>query len=529
MKPLTKVLPALVALTAFAAGAAVSQPAGDLKIDPLLLVSLKECRSIAKSLGSGLYPGWNFAKTPVLFYRPKVQELLINFPHQPKGFSLYTGFNPLGEEPIYVRNDTTLFDVDDQNTSREIEGIPVLVVADPASRMRNQIRGVLTQRSKEFAAQWLEDWNFLESPYSELQLILHEAFHVYQNKMAPEKRANEAVITQYPLLDPVNNALYVLEGNILKDALLAQNPKERLEKVKTFVAVRSFRQSRLDSGWVEYENLNEFSEGTAKYVEYKFLKAGKAIKPVPEMYYHNGFNGYRGVLAKKFEEAMRNMVNIVAVNDDRFGNKYGSGPLRFKLYELGACQALLLDEVMPAWKEKIFAQGVYLCDLLKQAAGLSAAERETYLQRAKAEYRYDDAYRDKLQFETDGKKMVEEKLASILQTDRTLVEISYDGFVDRIGLGGFTPFGVTQVSKRSAIYDLVPIRVRFKEGVELQMKQVIPVLIDREQKLIAFAVSTPAAKLKTGSENKLETDEFVLSSAEMDIKRQGNIVEIFLK
>ncbi|MGE5692147.1 MAG: hypothetical protein ACM3YF_00015 [Candidatus Zixiibacteriota bacterium] len=529
MKKLIKALAALTALASFAAGPVLSQPVTDLKIDPLLLVSLKECRNIAKTLGKELYPGWDFAKTPVLFYRPKIQELLINFPHQPKGFSLYTGFNPLGAETIYVRNDTTLFDVDDQNTSREIDGIPVLVVADPFSRMRSQIGSVLTQRSKEFATKWLEDWNFLESPYFELQVILHEAFHVYQNKRAPDKGANEMVVSQYPLLDPVNNALYVLEGNILKDALLSQNPTSRLEKIKEFVAVRSFRQSRLDSSWVEYENLNEFAEGTAKYLEYKFLKAGESVEPIPEMYYHNGFNGYRGVLTQRFEDAMKNMVNIVAVNDDRFGNKFGSGPLRFKLYDLGACQALLLDELMPTWKEKIFAESVYLCGLLKQATGLSPAGLEAYLQRAKTEYRYEEAYRSKLQFEQEGKKKIGEKLASILQTDRTLVKIFYEGFVDRIGLGGFTPFGVTQVSKQSAIYDLVPIKVRFKEGVELQMKQVTPVLIDREKKMIAFAVSTPAAKFDIGFENTLETDEFVLSSATIDIKRQGNTIEIVLK
>lgn len=247
------------------------------------------------------------------------------------------------------------------------------------------------------------------------------------------------------------------------------------------------------------------------------------------MYYHHGFNGYREHLGQLFQNAMDNMVNIVAVNDDRFGNKFSSGPLRFKLYELGACQALLLDEVMPAWKDKIFADGIYLCNLIKQEVGLTSAELEAYLQRAKSEYKYDEAYQSKLQFESDGQKKVEEKLAAILQTDRTLVKISYEGFGDRIGLGGFTPFGVTQVSKRSAIYDLVPIKVLFKEGVELQMKQVTPVLIDREKKLIAFAISTPVSKFEANPENKLETDEFVLSGAKLDIQRNKNNIEICLK
>ena len=505
-----------------------SKQSTELKIDPLLLVSLKECRNIANSLGKELYPGWDFQKTPILFYRPNVQELLINFPHKPEGFSEYSGFDPLRNETVYFRNDSTIFTIDDQNTSTEIDGIPVLVVADPFSSMRNQLQDVLTQRSKEFAASWLKSWSFVPSPYDELTLILHEAFHVYQSKMAPEKSANEMVISQYPLLDPVNNALYVLEGNILKDALLSMEPSVRQEKIKEFVAVRSFRQSLLDSNCVEYENLNEYVEGTAKYVEYKFLKAGETVEPIREMYYQNGFDGYRGILPNKFQNRIDNMVNVVAVNDDRFGNKFGSGPLRFKLYELGACQALLLDEVMPEWKEKIFKDGVYLSDMLRQSMAIPEPEMKRYLEQAKSEYKYDDAYRSKLQFEKEGKEYIQKKLDAILQTDQTLVKISYEGFTEKIGIA-YTPFGVTQITQKSGIYDMVPIKVRFKDGVELQMKQVIPVLIDREKKMIAFAVTTPISELTAGSENKMETGEFALSGAKMDIKREGNTLEIQLK
>ena len=508
--------------------AAFSQTATDLRIDPLLFISLQECRSITRHLGNDLFPGWDFQKTPILFYRPDVQELLINFPHKPGGFSTYNGFNPLGNETVYFRNDTTLFSIDDQNTTRQVDGIPVLIVADPYSTMRNQFQDVLN-RPKDWAGNWLKNWTFIPSPYFQLQIFLHEAFHVFQNIMAPDKEANEMVVSQYPLLDPVNNALYVLEGSILKDALLSKDPKSRLEKIKEFIAVRTSRQSHLDTNAVEYENLNEYSEGLAKYVEYRFLNLGEVIEPIKEMYYHQGFNGYRGVLSKKFEEAMRNMVSIVAVNDDRFGNRFGSGPLRFKLYELGACQGLLLDVVMPSWKEKIFRDTVSLSNLLKEAVPLTASEREQYLEKAKQDYHYDQAYEAKLQFEQEGKKQIQQKLSGILETKQTLIKIFYGGFVERIGLGGFTPFGVTQISKRSAIFDLVPIKVIFKEGITLEMKQVVPVLIDRDKKLIAFAIQTVASDVRSGVQNKLETNEFILSGCNAEIKQQGNTIEIQLR
>jgi len=504
-----------------------AQNSAELRIDPLLLASLKECRNITNNLGNGLFPGWDFQKTPVLFYRPNVQELLINYPHKPKGFSLYTGFNPLGDDTIYVRNDTTLISYDDQNTSTDVDSIPVLVVADPFSTLRNQLQDILG-RPKEFASSWLKSWQFIPDPYFKLQVILHEAFHVYQNKMAHDKEANEAVVAQYPLLDPENNALYVMEGNILKDALFAQESNARFEKIKEFVAVRSYRQSLLDSSCVAYENLNEYSEGLAKYVEYKFMKIGEAVEPTKGMYFHQGFNGYRGILSKRYRVAMDNMVNIVAVNDDRFGNKFGSGPLRFKLYDLGACQALLLDYTMPDWKEKIFQSTVYLTDLLKQSVALKVDELKRYLDLAKSEYKYDEAYRSKVEFEKEGKQKINEKVASILKTEKTLVKISYGGVTGKARVARYTPFGVTQVSKQSVIYELVPALVIFKKGVMLDFRQAIPVLIDQEKKQIIFAIDTPPSKLITDSQNKLDIAEFSLT-APMDIQHEANTVHVQLK
>lgn len=521
------VLLAFVAMI-LAGPTAIAQSNAELKIDPLLLVSLKECRNITKTLGKELYPGWDFQSTPVLFYRPNVQELLINFPRKPEGFSEYTGLNPLGDEPIYVRNDSTIFSIDDQNTSTEIDSIPVLVVADPYSSMRNQLQNVLTQRTKEFAESWLQDWSFIPHPYDQLALILHESFHVYQSRLAPDKSANEMAVAQYPLLDPVNNALYVLEGSILRDALLSVTPEVKREKIRRFVAVRSYRQSLLESSSVEYENLNEFVEGTAKYVEYKFLLAGEKVVPLPEMYFHTGFNGYRDALPREFKNRVENMVNVVAVNDDRFGNKFGSGPLRFKLYDLGACQAILLDDVMPKWKDDIFKDGVYLSDLLKRSTALSESEMKQYLERAKAEYSYDAAYAGKLQFEKDGRAYIQAKLDGILETEQTLVKIWYGGIAEKVGVA-FTPFGVTQIGQKSAIYDLVPIFVQFNSESSLELKQVTPVLIDREEKMIAFAVSVPGEDTKPESPGKLETAEFSLSAPTIDISRNGRTIEIRLR
>jgi len=526
MKKITFMLWPLLAATLSCSTPVYSQDPGELRIDPLMMVLLKECRSIATHLGDELFPGWEFQKTPVLFYRPNVQELLIHYPHKPKGFALYTGFSPLDEDTIYIRTDTTLIQYDDQNTSTDIEGVRVLVVADPFSTMRNQLQDIIG-RPKEFAGDWLKNWNFVPDPYARLQMILHEGFHVYQDRMAPDKEPDEGVVAQYPLLDPENNALYAMEGSILKDALLASDSL-RLEKTKEFVAVRTYRQSRLDSSCVEYENLNEYLEGLAKYVEYKFLRAGESLRPTKEMVYVVGFNGYRGILRKKMRNALENMVNIVAVNDDRFGNKFGSGPLRFRLYDLGACQALLLDYTMPRWKEKIFQPNVYLADLLRESLAMTPGELQQYLAEARAEYHYDEAYRNKVEFEKEGKQRIEEKVASILKTDKTLVKVSYAGSSTDALVARYTPFGVTQVGRNSAIYEMIPPLIIFKKGVMLDFKQSIPVLVDREKRQIIFSVSTPPSKLVVDPPNRLIIDELSLT-APMEIERNGKEVLIKVK
>jgi hypothetical protein len=517
---ITIILLGLFSLTLFA------QEKAELKIDPLMLVSLKECRSITQQIGNQFFPGWQFSKTPILFYRPKVQEVLINYPHKPKGFSEYNGYNLLGNEKIYYRNDTTFFNIDGQNTSFDIDSITVLVVADRSSNLRSQLMDVAINRPEEYVQKYFDTWAFMPSAYNELSTILHEAFHVYQHNKAPEKFANEAAVIKYPVLDPVNNALYVLEGNILRDALLAKDAATKLEKTEQFVAVRTYRQSLLDSTLSEYENLNEYAEGIAKYIEYMLMKTGGQLVPGKEMNYYAGFNGYEGTLSKMLIDEINSMVAFVSVINDAFANKFGTGPLRFKLYKLGACESLLLDDLMPSWKENIFNDNVYLCDLLKESLKLSPSQLQQYLQTAKTEYNYDKAYSDKLQFQKDGEQYARNKADKIFNTDKTLIRISYEGFTDKAYLYRFTPFGITKVNQSSTIYDLVPILIGFKEGVKLDMKQATPVLIDKEKKQVVFAVTTAATDIKLVNGDKIDCNDFLLSGANMEISILGNIVNI---
>jgi hypothetical protein len=113
------------------------------------------------------------------------------------------------------------------------------------------------------------------------------------------------------------------------------------------------------------------------------------------------------------------------------------------------------------------------------------------LARAKATYRYDSLYTTKVAFEREGRAVIQAKVEAILNTDQTLVTISFGGEPGARIPMSFTPFGVTAVTPRSAIYDLVPIVIRFPSRSLLRMKQAIPVLVDRQARTVTFAVSSP--------------------------------------
>lgn len=500
----------------------------DLRIDPLLVATVREYRNVNRTIGSGIWPGWRANTVPILLYRPGVQDVLIGAPRVPAGFRRYCGRPLLAGETIYVRNDTTVMALDDQNTSIDLDSMRVLVVADQYSRLRNQLRDMLG-RPAEFQNRWLGAWNFISSPYDDLRTMLHESFHVHQNRLAPDKGADESAVATYPVLDPANNALTALEGMILRDAILATDPGIRRAKVAQFLAVRAARRAGLDSAAIGYEDLNEFAEGLARYVELRFLQLAPRVTPTAEMYLRAGFTGYRGAADRALRRSLDDMVQVAGNSDDRFGNRYGGGPLRFRLYYLGSAQGLLLDDLAPDWKGRIFGDGVYLTDLLERALALSAADREAAFAQARADYGYQQILAEKEAFAAEGRRLIQARVDSIVGTRRTLVTIRYGAAGERMGIS-YTPFGVTAINNRSAIYDLVPIAIRFANRVLLRMKAVVPTIVDRSAHTITFAIGTPAGGIVAAADGSIDVGEFSLSaSANTTVAVDGNRVTIELR
>jgi len=83
-----------------------------LRVDPLLIAEAGEVWKIVASPKNPIWSGWNATGTPLLFYLPGEQDVLINHPHPPQGFIPYDGPPPFAGARLAVKNGPTLIDSD---------------------------------------------------------------------------------------------------------------------------------------------------------------------------------------------------------------------------------------------------------------------------------------------------------------------------------------------------------------------------------------------------------------------------------
>lgn len=126
--------------------AAPAAPTGEhrhLGVSPLLVDAAAEVWRIVARSDNPVWPGWDASGTPLLLYLPGEQDLLIGHPSPPAGFVPYGGPLRFPGAAILVRDDSTLIALDGQDTARDVNGVRTLVVADPLSNLRQNLRVLL--------------------------------------------------------------------------------------------------------------------------------------------------------------------------------------------------------------------------------------------------------------------------------------------------------------------------------------------------------------------------------------------------
>ncbi len=462
-----------------------------LHVDPLLVAQAEEVWRYVASPDNELWPGWNATDTPLLFYLPGIQDLLINHPDPPEGFVQYRGPVKFQGAPMHLRNGDTQFDSDGQNTSTDVNGVRTLVVADTLSNRRANIGGLLFDpRPASEKIETLHYDSLRADPYNQMEMIAHEAFHVFQDLHSEGKHADESTVALYPTLSVENNVGFAIEGEALARALGATSPAEVREAALDWLAIRLHRRSLLPAAAVAYEDGNEFAEGVSKYIEWRLLNVLEGRTPGSRLYYAQGFSGYDDLQPQRdalLEQMGMNMRGEINVNNDA----YGTASLRFRLYFSGMAAAALLDRIAPEgekhlWKLRIFEPDTTLTSLAEDALGADPADLDHRVSRIAASESYQEFTQIKTTLFEEGQVHILTMVEAIARGEGTRLTIDYSSLSDVETRLSFTPFGVQRVDADRAIYHMVPIAGRIREQTVFRQTEPHPLLHDRAAKQFSF-------------------------------------------
>lgn len=472
-----------------------------LRVDPLLLAEAEAVWRVIASPENSVWPGWNASDTPILIYLPGEQDVLINHPRPPSGFVPYGGPLAFSGGAIVLKNGATLIEWDGQNTAREVNGVQTLVLADTLSNRKQTLRGLLEDpRPAEAKLSELKyHEHLMTDPYEQMAMIAHEAFHVFQARSAPGKGANELDVRAYPCLSVKNNVGFALEGAALAECLGAGDAESARAAAVRWLAVRQDRRADLPREAVRYEDGNEFSEGLAKYVEFRLPGAFAGHEPPAALWWAQGFRGFDGfaaLAARRVDDLVRNMRGEVNVNND----PYGTSPVRNRLYFSGMAIAAMLDRFSPDWKSRIFEPDTTLTALAGEALAADSATLAAALGTARVSADYAELVRTKTQLAADGQRDTERMLAAITDGPHTVLTLDFSALERPVSGMSFTPFGVRAVDGDRTIYTLVPISAAMgSEAYTFEQTIPTPTLEDRQRRCFQFQLAEALSAAQLGA------------------------------
>lgn len=343
----------------------VSGQAQKRSLGAIDVARVRELYRLTDVLGDKLWPGFDTRKTPIAINNDDREELLAGHPRPPKEFSVFKN-HQLGNEPVMIRDGCTRYGPRSGGWAVNLGGEQTAYV------------GTLKQGTTE---------NYLS-------LLIHECFHVYQRTY--RERA-DGPRREPPDDDPTYAALIGLESRILHAALQEPIDKKARLLAQMFTAVRHERRRGLAVEVVRTEGEQEYSEGTATYIQarmFQLLAATGGIKPVTKKADHR-YGGF-ATAGKSFREFVRRVLPAKGL------------PISFfhAQYQNGMAQGLLLDRLRPGWKEEMREKGMTQFKLLERELPLRPKAEATLVARAKRRFAYGELL-------AEQKHLVDERLATI--------------------------------------------------------------------------------------------------------------------
>ncbi len=340
---------------------------------------LAEAFHLREELGDAVWSGWGQAEIPVIVYN-EAYAFLIGYPDPPAGWVTVPWNAQRGGPWELVPGDEFLGQPYYRQPLPDPDATPenfTVLVGD---------RWVATLQTKEYAeidfvAGFREElapplqpifpyqlfWNkLLGDTEVYVSALEHEGFHAFQGMIRPERITQAEVAvqleSQYPWDNETSEGAWKEELDLLLQAVKADEDLQAGELARAFLARRDRRRKthELSPELIDFEQQREWLEGLAKYSEMELLRqAAISADYEPVLIEDPEFEAYSGSLrywSQQLDEVVRSALR--------------ESEIRF--YYSGFAQAVLLDRLLPAWKERVFSEDIWLEDLLAEA--LAATE-----------------------------------------------------------------------------------------------------------------------------------------------------------
>ena len=318
---------------------------------------LVELFRITDVLGDALWPGFDARAVPIAVNFDDAHELLLGHPDPPAEYLLVEGRDADGI-PLLMREGVSRYGPGGGGWAVELAGADTVYVSRP-------VEG--------------------ESLDRYLLVLLHEAFHVYQDRFRGESEGP----WQEPPEDDANYSAGIgLESRVLAAALATEDETELRELAAAFVAVRHARREGLSPGVLRYETEYEFSEGTATYSQVRALELlieaggleGAGLADDPD---YRGFRDAAPLLEDFLSKVLASPDAVIAFIHAQ--------------YQHGMAQCLVLDRVRSGWKEELREAGISQFTLLEREFPLDAAEEERLLELARDRFDWEELHARQLE------------------------------------------------------------------------------------------------------------------------------------
>jgi peroxiredoxin len=308
-------------------------------------VVIAEAYHLWKSLGGKLWPGWNEIEMPML-YITQDYEFAIGFPRSLQGFQMQLQNEILGKT-VQVRKRILAPDL---TASFPIDSIPAVVIGTPTA-------------IEASSGQWV--FTALHEMFHVLQFSRGEQDKVAELNLGPQSDASWQL--NFPFLyknEDVMRSIH-LQGYLLYLTATSTNEVDSkynagtaLDSIKVY---RAFLKQQDEMGQLyKYSIFQEWKEGVAYYTEYKLAEAAatQGYQPTKDFQKLADYKSYQQL----WDETYKNRIYLV---------KHAGRAARSRLafYHIGLGKGILLDHILPDWKNRYFAPRVWLDDLIIEALG----------------------------------------------------------------------------------------------------------------------------------------------------------------